>query len=307
MKARSLFSAVAAGAVLALVGATGAQAVTFTNSGLIKVPNSGTSGNAGPYGSPITVSGIGFSPNNVAVTLHGLSHTFPDDIDVALVGPTGRQVILMADAGGGAAVNNITLTFDRSANGQLSNGGPISSGTYLPSNFGSYGGALPAGTMFSGLSAFNGVNPNGTWKLFVYDDAGGDVGSIANGWSINIIRDVSSPSVAYFGSGTRSVSRGSGDADTSPVILSGSASDNRGVTGVRVRLVSAGDSDVGFDETYDATCGGCGPTNSPVSWSLNLSSLSPAPPPGTYDTYITARDGVGNTTTTAGPTVTFSP
>lgn len=307
MQARSLATAVATGVVLALVGATGAQAVTFTNSNNIAIPNSGTSGNAGPYGSPITVSGVGFSPNNISVTLHGLSHTFPDDIDIALVGPTGRQVLLMTDAGGGGNITNRTLTFDRGATQSLPDGGPIVSGTYLPSVYGPYNGTLPAGTMFSSLSAFNGVNPNGTWKLFVYDDAGGDVGAIASGWSLNIIRDVTSPSVSYSGSATRTVTRGSGDDDATPKLLSGTASDNRGVTQVRVRFFSAGDSDVGFDQTYTADCPSCSPTSPFVSWSLDLLNLSPAPPAGTYETRITARDGVGNTTTIVGPTVTFTP
>jgi hypothetical protein len=44
--------------------------------------------------------------------------------------------------------------------------------------------APPHGTT---LSVFNGVNPNGAWRLFVVDDAGADVGSIAGGWSLNIV------------------------------------------------------------------------------------------------------------------------
>ena len=36
------------------------------------------------------------------------------------------------------------------------------------------------------LSAFNGLNPNGTWNLFVADDAAGDAGSIAAGWRLEL-------------------------------------------------------------------------------------------------------------------------
>src|SRR5690606_18618161 len=37
------------------------------------------------------------------------------------------------------------------------------------------------------LDVFNGTDPNGEWHLFVIDDASGDSGSIAGGWSLEII------------------------------------------------------------------------------------------------------------------------
>jgi hypothetical protein len=33
---------------------------------------------------------------------------------------------------------------------------------------------------------FNGLDPNGTWSLYVVDDFGGEIGSIAGGWSLTI-------------------------------------------------------------------------------------------------------------------------
>jgi subtilisin-like proprotein convertase family protein len=36
------------------------------------------------------------------------------------------------------------------------------------------------------LSQFNGANPNGTWQLFIRDDAQGESGQIARGWSLEI-------------------------------------------------------------------------------------------------------------------------
>jgi hypothetical protein len=36
------------------------------------------------------------------------------------------------------------------------------------------------------LSVFNGLNPNGTWSLYVLDDTGFDVGSLTGGWSLTV-------------------------------------------------------------------------------------------------------------------------
>lgn len=57
-------------------------------------------GPAAAYPSTIEVSGSARSIQKVTVTLNGLSHTFPDDLDILLVGPDGRTVLLMSDSGG---------------------------------------------------------------------------------------------------------------------------------------------------------------------------------------------------------------
>ena len=168
---------------------------TFSNPAVITIPASGTGATSGapatPYPSNIVVAGVVGSVTKVTATLKNVSHTFPDDIDVLLVGPGGQKMLLMSDAGGDPDVVNATYTFDDTAAGTLADGALNASGTYKPSNFGTgdlFPAPAPAGPYTDPqlLSVFNGVNPNGTWSLYVVDDAGVDIGSIAAGWELNI-------------------------------------------------------------------------------------------------------------------------
>jgi subtilisin-like proprotein convertase family protein len=176
-----------------LVGALAgpAAATVFQNTGIITIPAGApgvTTGPASPYPSTIAVSGLTGTVLDLNATLAGVTHTFPDDIDVLLVGPFGQNVVLMADSGGSWDVNGVNLTFDDSASSSLPDATQIVSGTYKPTSHGAFNGPspAPAGPYGSALSIFNGTNPNGTWSLYVYDDAGGDSGSISGGWSLDI-------------------------------------------------------------------------------------------------------------------------
>ena len=66
----------------------------------------------------------------VTVTLNNISHPFPDDIDIVLVGPNGQGVLLMSDVGNADALSGVTLTLDDSAASSLPDAGAIASGTY---------------------------------------------------------------------------------------------------------------------------------------------------------------------------------
>ncbi len=99
------------------------------------------------------------------------------------------KMLLMSDAGGSADLINNTYTFDDTAAGTLADGALNASGTYKPGNFGT-GDTFPAPAPVGPypdpqlLSVFNGVNPNGTWSLYVFDDVGGDVANINLGWEL---------------------------------------------------------------------------------------------------------------------------
>jgi hypothetical protein len=156
---------------------------TFSNPGAIAIPSLGS---ATPYPSAINVAGLTGKIADVNVSLLGFTHTFPDDVDVLLVGPAGQKMILMSDVGGSNNVNGINLLFDDSA-GSLSNNGQLVSGTFKPTNSGTgdtFAAPAPGSPYSSTLSVFNDTVPNGVWKLFVVDDQSTDTGGFAGGWSL---------------------------------------------------------------------------------------------------------------------------
>lgn len=132
---------------------------------------------------------------NVFVNLNGLSHGAPDDIDALLIAPDQgdgsprKAVILMSDAGGRGAVNNLFLQFsDAGKDGLLRDDGPLASGEFVPSNYGSDADTFPSGVSIVGrLQDLRGINPNGTWSLYVNDDTASDSGVLAQGWSLKIV------------------------------------------------------------------------------------------------------------------------
>ena len=155
------------------------------STGPISIPDSGT---ATPYPATINVSGLSTTASLCSVELAGISHTFPNDIDILLVAPgTAQNAIVMSDVGGTSAASGVNLTLKDAAAASIPS--PLASGTFKPTNVGSgdtFAGA-PAPTGGSALSAFDGTNPNGDWKLYVVDDVGGDSGSIAGGWCVNLV------------------------------------------------------------------------------------------------------------------------
>ena len=171
------------------------------------------SNKATPYPSEIEVSGVDGTVTDVNVTLHDLTHELngPDDLDIMLVAPDDTAVMLMSDACGAPenahfpTTEPITLTLDDAAAAPLPADTACSTGTFQPlddedAEFG--GGAVarepdgfpdaPASPASSLLSTFNGIDPNGTWRLYVVDDwpntpdPNGMAGQIACGWSLVI-------------------------------------------------------------------------------------------------------------------------
>jgi uncharacterized repeat protein (TIGR01451 family) len=110
-------------------------------------------------------------------------------LDLLLVGPTGRKLVLMSDAGGGYALTNVTVMLDDAAVAALPDAARIAGGSYRPANYEAgdlFPAPAPAGALEAALAGFNGTDPNGTWSLFVLDDASGDAGRISGGWSLSL-------------------------------------------------------------------------------------------------------------------------
>ena len=171
----------------------------FSNTTLITItdcpsPCPATGQAASLYPSDIAVSGVAGVVQRVSVTLDGYSHAFPSDVDMLLVSPSGRKSVIMSDFGAGApGVSNLNVTLDDYASTPVpstvtgNTGRPFVSTSYRPSNSGTtdvFPAPAPASPYNYTLSAFNGDNPNGTWSLYIIDDANLDGGSISGGWTI---------------------------------------------------------------------------------------------------------------------------
>jgi uncharacterized repeat protein (TIGR01451 family) len=168
------------------------QTTVFSNAAPITIVDATASAPsaANPYPSTIQVSGVTGFVSRVAISLNNLSHTYPDDIGAIVVHPSARPSVLMAHAGGGLAASHLNLTFDRSASVAVPDESQLTSTRYSPAAYGSYAFptnfTLPAGPYSANMAAFEGVDPNGNWQLFMADDSQGDNGNVAGGWTISI-------------------------------------------------------------------------------------------------------------------------
>src|ERR1700741_1352359 len=105
----SLLFAVGIGA--ALTSRANASHLTFSNTAPITINDNAS---ATPYPSTITLGSLGIIDLNVTVT--GLTHAFPEDIGILLVGPGGQKVVLMNTTGGINPITvPITIPFDDQA------------------------------------------------------------------------------------------------------------------------------------------------------------------------------------------------
>lgn len=143
----------------------------------------GASAASTPYPSVKHVSGLSGLVTKVVVTLKNFSHQYPDDVCIFLRSPTGETCELMRRCGGSNSVSNLTFVFDDAAGSSLPDSTALSSGTFKPTQFPPnapvFPAPAPAGPYGSTLAAFNGIDPNGSWSLWIQDTTFLHNGSIA--------------------------------------------------------------------------------------------------------------------------------
>ncbi len=150
-------------------------------------------GPATRYPMTINVFGQPTNLNSVAVTLWALSHSRSADLNLLLLSPSGKRIVLMSNIGGTNGVNGVIITFTQ-AWSQPSQSDAIQSGehsNYGPSNYGQktpqipFG--LPAGNFSSNLNDLVGDDPNGVWRLYIYDDIQpGGIGQLSGSWTLDL-------------------------------------------------------------------------------------------------------------------------
>jgi subtilisin-like proprotein convertase family protein len=169
-------------ALAALMASAGAQTYTYTVTGPFSLPGAGTSGPLSVYPIVFNVPDSGLI-KRVAITLGGLSHTWFDDIDALLVSPTGTKVQFLSDAGGSSDpigdytfddVNGTAPLPDSSTTNPLP--GVYTSSNYPPTD--SFPDPAPGPPYAFSLTAFFGEQMQGTWSLYIVDDALADTGSM---------------------------------------------------------------------------------------------------------------------------------
>jgi subtilisin-like proprotein convertase family protein len=177
---------------------------TYSNAAAVMVPVTAPSSapvSAGLYPSTILVSGLRRGRiRDVNLSLNGLSHHFPGDLEVLLVGPGGQTAVVMGNIGGAGDVTGVTLHLDDEAAVPLPadpGGVPLPSGIYRPmdsSNGIVFNTPAPPAGANAALSVFDGTNPNGTWRLFVQNQFGSPVPvGFAGGWSIELVVHIQLP------------------------------------------------------------------------------------------------------------------
>jgi hypothetical protein len=162
----------------------------------IGIPAVGSSGPAERYPATINVRG---EPTNglsrVEITLHNLTHYYPADLDILLVSPSGAKIMLMSDAGGPYGVTNATLVFHAWWEGYPyppdTTGIPSEqTAHYSPKNYGDQETQMPGAPQGPYNGEFGNLpdtdpNPNGIWKLYIYDDKVGQTGALERSWQLN--------------------------------------------------------------------------------------------------------------------------
>lgn len=170
---------------------------TFTNNTAITIADNTTTS------SNITTSSVVGKLITARVTLNGITHTFSGDLDFLLIDNDNEAFAFLTDTGSGSDFSADNITIADSGTTILPTTANLPSGTFLPSSFESaetsanWAGAPIVNVQHAppvDEESFNEVfggdsSNNGVWQLWLKDDAGGDTGTIAGGWTLELITD----------------------------------------------------------------------------------------------------------------------
>jgi hypothetical protein len=155
----------------------------------VTIPASGSSGSASRYPATINVFGQPTNLASVKVTLAGLSFQRSADLDILLVSPSGTNIMLMSHVGGTNGVSNAILIFEQGqSRPPILNSIPsFQDSHYEPSNYAQTNSLpnAPPGPYSTSLYDLNGNDPNGVWRLYIYDDRQGGIGSLSGSWKLD--------------------------------------------------------------------------------------------------------------------------
>lgn len=158
------------------------------------IPGTGTFGAANPFPSTRTVSDVNGVVSDLDVSLQGIWHQNPDDLDMLLVGPRGQRVVLASDACGSSEIakHGYGWIWDDEALAAMPDGDGSDSCAlprYRPADYEpdeTWPVAAGEGPLSTTLSSFDATDPNGQWRLFVVDDASDRVGFFTNRFELDL-------------------------------------------------------------------------------------------------------------------------
>lgn len=170
---------------------------TFTRDEIISLPDRAEGGPGNPYPSTLRVSGLKQGKIvDLDLTLRGFEHEIPPDVDILLVkeGKNPTVVQVMGDAGDITRDDVPFLTLDDEAALPLPFFERLSAGRFQPTDYDQGGldddefpapAPAPAPGDNAALAAFDGLDPNGVWRLYVVDARNQGGGSI-DGWELTM-------------------------------------------------------------------------------------------------------------------------
>lgn len=166
---------------------TGVSSQLFTNSTAVSIPDNSCTGAT----STITVSGYSFPlrASGIYIRINNLTHTWVGDLDIILEAPNGQRLGLSDQTGNSnnSGDNFVNTVFADSGSVRIPTSGAPYTALYKPWDavFSVSGCTAIAATSLTTFAGIGGgmINPNGSWRLTVFDRATADTGSV-NSWSV---------------------------------------------------------------------------------------------------------------------------